>query len=632
MDVSWRQRWVPLLGRVHDLSMAAVSLPLALWLRLEGLGRGGLQLRDFAEATVMYTAIAGVVFLIRPSRAMWRYVSPGDLVGLVRNVTIAEFLFLAATVMTGVPAWLPRSVYVIQWLVLVALLTGTRLTWRLIQEGQLGLAPRLATDRVPTLLAGSGHAAEAFIRAVQRDRQFGFQVVGLLESDPGRVGLEIHGIPVFGTLDADLSAVVRALDAQGQRPRKLLVATGRVEGTLTRQLVEAAEALGLAVARVADPTELRSGQAPTLSVQPIAVEDLLNRPQAALSRDQMRAFVTGKRVLVTGAGGSIGSELVRQVCGFQPARIVLAELSEHNLYQIDHELADVWPELPRVPVLCDVRDAAQLDRLFDAHRPDVVFHAAALKHVPMVEHNPCEGVLTNVLGSRQVADACVVHGVGTMVMISTDKAVNPANVMGATKRLAETYCQALDLDQAARGLVGTRFVTVRFGNVLGSSGSVVPLFQRQLAQGGPLTVTHPDIERYFMTIREAVQLVLQAAALPVEEARHGDLFVLDMGEPVKIADLARQMIKLAGFEPGVDVEIRYVGLRPGEKLTEELFYDLEELVPTSVPTIRRASPPAIERAVLARELDRLVDVARQGDVVVLRARIKALVPGFTGEG
>ncbi|MCB9662878.1 MAG: polysaccharide biosynthesis protein [Alphaproteobacteria bacterium] len=627
MQLTVRRRLTRVLAFVHDVGMSAVSLPVSLWLRMEGLGRATFDIADYALATAMYGGLAAVVFLVSPSRAMWRYVSPVDLVRLARNVTALEFLFLAASVMTGVPALMPRSVFFIQWLVLLALLAGSRLAWRLLQEGHLGPSAGV-DDRVPTLLAGSGDHAEHFVRAVRRDRQFGLEIVGLLEADASRLDLEIHGVPIVGTLDAELAKVVEVLEARGRRPRKLLIAGGRVAGPLTRQLVSEAEQLGLSIARIADSTEVRAGQGGGLHVQPIQVEDLLNRPQTALSPARVVDLVSGRRVLVTGAGGSIGSELVRQVCAFGPERVVLAELSEHNLYQIDHEVAERWPNAVRVPVLCDVRDAAHVARLMEEHRPDLVLHAAALKHVPMVEHNPCQGVLTNVLGSRVVADACVAHGVSTMVLISTDKAVRPTNVMGATKRLAERYCQALDLEQVRAAGRGTRFVTVRFGNVLGSSGSVVPLFQRQLEAGGPITVTHPDIERYFMTIREAVQLVLHAGALPPAADEAGKLYVLDMGEPVKIVDLARQMIRLAGLTPGEDVEIAFVGLRPGEKLYEELAYEDEDLVPTDVPSLCRASPAAAVLAELVPGVEALVRFAQLGDVAGTRRQLQVLVPEF----
>ena len=340
-----------------------------------------------------------------------------------------------------------------------------------------------------------------------------------------------------------------------------------------------------------------------------------------LDRDGMARLIRGRRILVTGAGGTIGSELARQIAALSPSRLILLDNGEFALYGIEIELRERFLGLSPVPLLRDVRDRAQIDEVIGAEKPEIIFHAAALKHLPMVEANPIEGVLTNVVGSRNVAEAARAYGASLVVMISTDKAVNPASVMGATKRLAESFCQALDLYEARRRAPlsrGTRYVTVRFGNVLGSTGSVVPLFQRQLAAGGPLTVTDPEVTRFFMTVREAVELVLQAAALPPDRGApeseatdtRGKIFVLDMGEPVKIVDLAHQMIRLAGLRPGRDVGIEFIGLRPGEKLYEELFHPAEPLVPTGNPAIRLAAPRTADYAMLARSIDELAENAR----------------------
>src|SRR5262249_24182146 len=361
----------------------------------------------------------------------------------------------------------------------------------------------------------------------------------------------------------------------------------------------------------------------------VAIEDLLGRPQAVLDRESMRRLIEGRRVLVTGAGGTIGAELVRQVAALGPPRLTLFDSSESQLYSIDREILEAHPDLPREALIGDVRDAARVDEAIATARPELVFHAAALKHVPIVEAHPIEGVLTNTIGTRNVAEACRANRVGAMVLISTDKAVNPGNVMGATKRVAEMICQALDLAEAAHPS-GTRYVTVRFGNVLGSTGSVVPLFQHQLTRGGPLTVTHPEITRFFMTVREAVELVLQAAALAQEEEARGRIFVLDMGEPVRIVDLARQMIRLAGLKPDQDVRIEFIGLRPGEKLHEELFYGDEALAPTRIPSIRLASPRSLDAASLAPLLDGLAEAARERRDDRVREIFARLVPEFTG--
>jgi len=355
----------------------------------------------------------------------------------------------------------------------------------------------------------------------------------------------------------------------------------------------------------------------------------LNRPQVPLDRAGMARLVQGSRVVVTGAGGTIGGELVRQVAALGPESLLLLDNGEYALWQIDTELAESMPQVPRRAVLADVRDAARIRAIMEVEKPDLVFHAAALKHVPMVEANPLEGLLTNAAGTRIVADAARAAGAKAMVLISTDKAVNPTSVMGASKRLAEMYCQALDI--GARSGAGMRCITVRFGNVLGSTGSVVPLFQRQLARGGPLTVTHPDMQRYFMTVREAVGLVLQATVvgtLPEDAGHDGGIFVLDMGEPVKIIDLARQMIRLAGLRPDEDIKISFSGLRPGEKLFEELFHGREPPAPTGHPGLLMAAPRTADPAIVGRAIDEISASCHGGQTRLALAALGRMVPEF----
>jgi FlaA1/EpsC-like NDP-sugar epimerase len=400
-----------------------------------------------------------------------------------------------------------------------------------------------------------------------------------------------------------------------------------------RALFDAAAGLGLTLARLPKLTDFKSGVADKMEIKPVDVEDLLGRPQVPLDRDAMARLIKGRRVLVTGAGGSIGTELVRQIAALGPAALTPVDHSEYALYRIDLEAAESFPALPRESRLADVRDKGRLDQVFAEARPEVVFHAAALKHVPMVEGNVVEGIATNTIGTVNVADTCRAFDVGHMVVISTDKAVNPSSVMGASKRLAEIYCQARDIEASARG-AGTRFVTVRFGNVLGSTGSVVPLFQRQLAHGGPLTVTHPDMRRYFMTIREAVELVLQAAALGAGETGAGvppgNICVLDMGEPVKIIDLARQMIRLAGLEPEKDVKIEIVGLRPGEKLFEEVFHGAEPLVASPAAGILLAEPRAADADAIEAAMIQLRAACAERDQEGAMAVLHGLVPEYAG--
>ena len=352
----------------------------------------------------------------------------------------------------------------------------------------------------------------------------------------------------------------------------------------------------------------------------------------------MARLIQGRRVIVTGAGGTIGSELARQVATFGPEMLILLDNGEYALWQIDLELAETHPLLQRKTLIADIRDEARIRAVFEELRPELVFHAAALKHVPIVEANPLEGLLTNAAGTRHVAEAARAAGAMAMVLISTDKAVNPTSVMGASKRVAEMYCQALDVAARASAEPAMRCVTVRFGNVLGSTGSVVPLFQRQLERGGPLTVTHPDMQRYFMTVREAVGLVLQASvlgvaqntplggALPVNQ--DGGIFVLDMGKAVKIVDLARQMIRLAGLRPEIDVDIRFTGLRPGEKLYEELFHGKEPPVPTGYPGLLMATPRTADPAIVGRAIEEIAIACRGGQIRLALTLLGRLIPEF----
>jgi FlaA1/EpsC-like NDP-sugar epimerase len=612
--------------------MAGLSFALALYLRL---GDAALTngLRRTIAYGVVFTAIAAIVFLVTGLyRGIWRYASLPDLFNIARAATLTELIFLPVMFLFTRLETLPRSFLLIDWLVLVALLGGPRLGYRLFKDRGLDhLLERARGEQIPVLLISTKDGADTFIRETRRDRNALYRVVGMLSDTPARVGREIYGVPVLGTLDA-LESVVAGLDRRGRRPQKLVVTTQGLAGAEVRRLLDRADALAIPLARLPRLTEFQQTRADALrAVEPIALEDLLGRPQAVLDREAMARMIRGRCVLITGGGGTIGSELSRQIAALSPSRLILADNSEFLLYSIDAELRERWPDLAVEPLLTDVRDRRRVEAVIAGARPQLVFHAAALKHVPMVEANPVEGVLTNVIGSRNVAEAARAFGVGLVVMISTDKAVDPASVMGATKRLAEGFCQALDLHEGRRAAPGTRFVTVRFGNVLGSTGSVVPLFARQIAAGGPVTVTHPEVSRFFMTVREAVELVLEAsAAMPVGgdgEAR-GKIVVLDMGEPVKIIDLARQMIRLSGFQPERDVAITYVGLRPGEKLHEALFHEAESPIRTNNPALRLAAPRTADYAMLARSIDELEEQARAGQEARVLDLLHRLVPEY----
>jgi O-antigen biosynthesis protein WbqV len=614
----------------HDVVMAGASFLLSFYLRV------GNDLGHYPQSILWgydaaFAATAGIVFLSTGLyRGIWRYASLPDLLALLRAVTLVILIFFPVMFLVTRLAEMPRSLVGINWLVLLALLGGPRFAYRVFKDRGLDhLLEATSGSAIPILLIGAREDADLFIRAMARDQRRLYRVVGIVSDNPSRVGRDIGGVPVLGTLD-EIPAVVAKLDRRDQRPQRLIITGRSLDGGEIRRLLDTADGLGLSLARLPRLTEFQETTGDNADrIEPVAIEDLLGRPQAVLDRPGMRALVAGRRVLVTGAGGTIGSELVRQIAAFGPAHLALVDHGEFALYTIDRELMERHPSLPRSALIGDVRDRKRVDEMMAAERPELVFHAAALKHVPIVEANPAEGVLTNIIGTRNVAEACRAHGVRAMVMISTDKAVNPTNVMGATKRLAESVCQAVDLIEARRN-DGTRYVTVRFGNVLGSTGSVVPLFQRQLAQGGPLTVTHPDITRFFMTVREAVELVLQASTLALGDGEErGKIFVLDMGEPVKIADLARQMIRLAGRKPDQDVKIEYVGLRPGEKLQEELFHAKEALVPTKVGGIRLAAPRTIDYTMLQRSLDELAEHARERRIDRVLALLRTLVPEFT---
>lgn len=625
----------------HDIFMAALAFELSVWTRYQTYGAP----QDFFflwEATLIFAVVGGLVFWWGGLyRGIWHYASFTDLAAITRAVTVAVLVFLPVLFVLTRLQDLPRSSLAITWPVLILFLAGPRLAYRLFKDGNLNAVFERDSDpRVPVLVVGASDAADAFIREMTRSRLSGYRVVGIVDNKPGRIGRDIRGVRVWGDI-ASIPAVVERLAKKGRRPQRLILASHKLDAATVRGLLDTATGLGMTLARLPKMTEFQqdargpvSFHGAGLDIRPVDMEDLLGRPQKVLDRTAVRNLIGGKRVLVTGAGGTIGGELLRQIAALGPARIALFDNGEYNLYLADLELSERHADIPRETILGDVRDEAQLDVAFRQVRPEIVFHAAAFKHVPLAESNPVESVLTNVIGTRNTANACRRHGAETMVLISTDKAVNPSSVMGATKRLAESYCQALSVagGRGTAGAAGTRFATVRFGNVLGSTGSVVPLFQRQIASGGPITVTHEDVTRYFMTTREAVELVLQASALPDADSNGGGkIFVLDMGEPIRIQDLARQMIRLAGLRPDRDIEIVFTGLRAGEKLQEEIFHHKEELAPTTGDGILLAAPRVMDLDLLEPQIERLEASARGRDAEETLRLLKTLVPEYDAE-
>ncbi len=616
-----------LVNMLIDGGVASVAAPVARFLAdPEG---GLLHPLWFLAGGAITLLVAGLPFGLQ--RQYWRYSSIADLLGIAAGSVASAALFSLGLWITGFP--IPTITFpAIQALTLFVMLGAPRILYRVSRSRRASSRRGGEVERV--LLVGADEEAELFLRAASRGDEAGsaVSVEGLLAFGSHQPGRRIHGRRILGRVD-QAEEILARLAALGRPPQALVVTDPDFRGPQLGTLIERANRAGVAVRRAPRPTALSDASA--LELRPVPLEDLLNRQQIPLDREGMRRLVAGRRVLVTGAGGSIGSELCRQVASLEPSRLVLLDQGEYALWQIDRELAEEGtPGVAREAVVADTRDASRLADVFARHRPELVFHAAALKHVPIVEENPGEGLLTNAVGTRNVADAARVHGASVMVLISTDKAVNPSSLMGASKRLAEMYCQGLHAE-ATHGAGGTRFITVRFGNVLGSTGSVVPAFRRQLERGGPLTVTHPDVERYFMTVSEAVGLVLQASvvgeSIETEEARllaEGGIFVLDMGSPLRIDDLARQMIRLAGLKPDEDVRIEYTGLRPGEKLFEELFHGTEKPEPTDHPGLLMAHPRKLDAAIVRRTLLEVEAACRAGDAGAAIATVRRLVPEY----
>jgi O-antigen biosynthesis protein WbqV len=612
-----------------DTVAALATLGLALALRMNGVVPEAM-LRGLIESLPVVALVSLATFhSIGLYRRTWRYVSMTDLPLLVVAASLAIIGSVTVLAVLGMARWLPTSVPVIQWFILVAALAGTRVARRLGGEYRRGyVASVVAAREEPRLRAiviGTGDSLDLALRRIAVDPERRFEPVGILDDVAGHLRLRVRGVRVLGETSA-LEHAVRTLDAENLRPQCVIFAdpAERAPGATLMRLVTDAESLGLTVANLPGDR----GHAATAAADetaPLDMASLLGRPPAELDMASVARLVAHQRVMVTGAGGTIGRELVHQIAAASPGEIILVDACEFNLYSVDQELAESFPDVPRVPLMCSIRQRGAVMAAFAKYRPNLVFHAAALKHVPLVEANPCAGVQTNVLGTRNVADAARRFGVRAMVQVSTDKAVNPVGVMGATKRLGELYCQALDLD-GVDCPVAPRFLTVRFGNVLGSSGSLIPLFQRQLSRRVPLTVTHPEIRRYFMTVHEAVHLILRSAAHALEaDIDRGRIFVLDMGEQIPIIDVARRMIRLAGLEPDRDVKIEITGLRPGEKLYEELFDVTERKLGCTLPGILEAEPVAMRLDDLNREFDRLNQAAGAEDTIATRALLAEIL-------
>ena len=596
-----------LVAFTHDIVALALCWYGAYWLRFnlsvpDEYFRGAFQI-----LLLLFVVHAPAYWLMGLYRGIWRFASVMDLRRIIVAVSLAAMVVATAVLMFQIPL-VPRSVLVLHPILLILAMGGSRFAYRAWKDR--ALYGHFALSGESVLVLGAGDAAERLLRELDHSQDW--QIVGLLTEGSERIGQELRGRKILGPV-ADIAVWAKKLEVH-----RAIVAMPEASLAERRRAMEAAVQAGLSVLTVPSLEDMLSGNVAVSQMRQVQLEDLLGRERVQLDDGGLRNWLGEHVVLITGAGGSIGSELVRQIARFQPRLLVLYELSEFALYQIEQEFSTLFPETPIACAVGDVKDAYRLDQVFATYQPSVVFHAAAYKHVPLMEgENSWEAVRNNVQGSKCVAEVSQRYGVEKVVLISTDKAVNPTNVMGATKRLAERVLRGLQQPE------GTRFVTVRFGNVLGSNGSVIPKFREQIARGGPVTVTHPDIIRYFMLIPEAAQLVLQAGLM----GQGGEIFVLEMGEPIRIADLARDMIRLSGFSEE-DIKIAFTGLRPGEKLFEELLTDNEHTLETPHPKLRVARSESAPDVQWRADLDDWLKGAAPQTPVALKMRLKEFVPEY----
>ena len=609
---------------LHDIFVTAICLNLSIFLRL-GTEYSSIPNTIIIYGTILITIIGAIVYrLTGLYKGIWRYASINDLINIVKasSITIAAFLIFMFAI-TRLENF-PRSVLFINWFVLIMSLSGSRAIYRLYKDKKFFLKTITSNENsIPVLLVGATDRAELFIREMSRNNNPTHKIVGILDVNDNKVGRFIRGIEILGSI-SEISKIIEKLEKENKknRPQKIIIASNNIEGNIIRNLLTFADKTGISLARLPKITDLESDvNNEKLKVKPVDVFDLLSRPQAILDRNAMKKFIYNKRILISGAGGTIGSELVNQIINYEPKEIILLDNSEFLLYKIEKKIEDKNKSIKINALLADIKNAKRVDTIFNENKPEIIFHAAALKHVPIVEKNPLEGILTNIFGTINIAESCIKHNVTEMVLISTDKAVNPFSVMGVTKRISEKYCQSLGNSSK------TNFKIVRFGNVLGSTGSVVPLFQKQLEKGGPLTVTHPKMKRYFMTVREAVELVIQSATLENKNNK-GGIFVLEMGQPIAIVEIAEQLIRLAGLRPNKDIKINFTGLRPGEKILEELHYKNEKFMKTKNKSIFIVKPKIDSHQKLNKSLTNLINCARNGKLEECYKIMSTIVPEY----
>ncbi|EHP86665.1 polysaccharide biosynthesis protein CapD [Geobacter metallireducens RCH3] len=593
-----------------DTASIAASFLLAFLLRFD-FTFPPLYHEIIKDGLLVVLLVKPLVFLFSGMyRSIWKYASLQDGIEIFKVVTLSTLITSFVLFFLHDTSAMPRSIYVLDWVLLFAMVSTSRLLWRVYRETYI--IPRYHTGK-RTLIVGAGEAGNLLLKEIRKQKNPANQVIGFLDDDPAKQGMRLGGIPVMGDLGR-LRAAIRK-----HRIEEVIIAIATAQGALTRQVVSCCKETKVRFKTLPGIKDIIDGTVSISQIKDVEIEDILGREPVKLDLETIRGYLTNKRVLVTGAAGSIGSEICRQVAAFSPYKLLLFESAETPLYQIEKELTASHPDLRIIPVIGDVRDQARVEMVFDEFQPEVVFHAAAYKHVPMMEYNPVEAVTNNIGGTRTLANAAHRFGVKNFVMISTDKAVNPTNIMGASKRVAEMYVQGLARKSR------TNFTTVRFGNVLGSNGSVIPLFKEQIKAGGPVTVTDPKVIRYFMTIPEACQLVLQAGCI----GNGGEIFVLDMGEPVRILDLAEELIRLSGFVPHEEIDIVFTGLRPGEKLFEELLIDGEGIKPTRHGKIKVLAAMDSDFDAVERNLGVLFAMAGNADIAGIVKQLRVLIPEFS---
>jgi FlaA1/EpsC-like NDP-sugar epimerase len=602
-----------------DVFLSLVSVLASYFIRLE-------LIAIFPTYQVSLLWMLGIVVIVKPIvyyffgiyHRLWRYASIRELVLILSAVTTASIIvsgIMIGLFAGGVFIGFPRSVLIIDWLLSMSFVGGLRFIFRFLAENRSKVTNGTKSKdrrKQNVLVIGAGDAGAMVVRELQKNPQLNLKPIGFLDDDPNKKSSQIHGVPVL----ASLSQIDRVLEEQPVD--EVIIAIPSAGGSVLRQVTEVCRQRGVAFRTMPGLYELLGGAVSVSRLREVDIADLLRREPVHMDSIALGKVLGGKTVLVTGAGGSIGRELCRQIAQAHPARLLMLGHGENSIYEALLDLRDAFPSLEIHPLIADVRDMLRLNLLFGAWQPDVVFHAAAHKHVPLMESNIEEAITNNIQGTRNIVNVALAHDVQRLVMISTDKAIRPVNVMGATKRIAEMLVL-----EAARAH-HKAFTVVRFGNVLGSRGSVVPRFKRQIARGGPVTVTHPEMRRYFMTIPEAVHLVLQASAM----SEGGEAYVLDMGEQVRILDLAEDLIRLSGLEPGKDIEIAFSGIRPGEKLSEDLWDQGFAYSPTAHPDINQVdSEDMLSAEELNAAVDHLIELAREGKPEEILKVLGETIPG-----